>query len=62
MTARIAGAEYTVHNVQLTSPIKRISNFDYVIYLINMSDRVFVIFNPNGKNSWFSIPHTGRTC
>jgi len=44
MTARIAGAEYTVHNVQLTSPIKRISNFDYVIYLINMSDRVFVIF------------------
>jgi hypothetical protein len=35
MTARIAGA---VHNVQLTGPIKRISNFDYVIYLINMSD------------------------
>lgn len=66
MAPPVGGTEYTVHNVQLTGPIKRISDFDSVIYLINISDRVFVMgwynFNSKGKNRWFPIPHTGRTC
>jgi hypothetical protein len=59
-------AEHIVGSVSLTAPVKRIMDDDYVIYLINMSDRTFVMgcynFNPNGNNNWFPIPHTGRTC
>jgi hypothetical protein len=62
MAPRIAGAEYTVHNVQLTGPLKRISDFGSS-YLINMSDPVFVMgcynVNPNGKKQLVSDPSHG---
>jgi hypothetical protein len=44
----VAEAEYTVHNVQLTGAIKRISDAYYVLYLINMSDRVFAAAGGRG--------------
>jgi hypothetical protein len=45
----VAEAEYTVHNVQL----KRISDAYYVLYLINMSDRVFAAAGGRGPSFWW---------
>ena len=49
-----------------SNPSNRFAEANYTVFLINGSDRIFVMgcynYDPNGNNNWFPIPHTGRTC